>query len=134
MGIFMKYNDKVKISITGEERSKNEIVYNNIIENLKLTEEEQVKYLKNKVTNLEIEMHNKMITILLILLSIIGLTLGIGLIIMDIYILGILFVVATFVFVAIKFYLMYKKMLKITKSMEFDKIEHLRDILNMHLK
>ena len=24
----MKYNDKVKISITGEERSKNEIVYN----------------------------------------------------------------------------------------------------------
>mgnify|MGYP000031733703 FL=1 len=53
---------------------------------------------------------------------------------MDIYILGILFVVATFVFVAIKFYLMYKKMLKITKSMEFDKIEHLRDILNMHLK
>lgn len=130
----MKYNDKVKISITGEERSKNEIVYNNIIENLKLTEEEQVKYLKNKVTNLEIEMHNKMITILLILLSIIGLTLGIGLIIMDIYILGILFVVATFVFVAIKFYLMYKKILKITKSMEFDKIEHLRDILNMHLK
>ena len=130
----MKYNDKVKISITREERSKNEIVYNNIIENLKLTEEEQVKYLKNKVTNLEIEMHNKMITILLILLSIIGLTLGIGLIIMDIYILGILFVIATFVFVAIKFYLMYKKMLKITKSMEFDKIEHLRDILNMHLK
>lgn len=130
----MKYNDKVKISITGEERSKNEIVYNNIIENLKLTEEEQVKYLKNKVTNLEIEMYNKMITILLILLSIIGLTLGIGLIIMDIYILGILFVIATFVFVAIKFYLMYKKMLKITKSMEFDKIEHLRDILNMHLK
>ena len=130
----MKYNDKVKISITGEERSKNEIVYNNIIENLKLTEEEQVKYLKNKVTNLEIEMHNKMITILLILLSIIGLTLGIGLIIMDIYILGILFVIATFVFVAIKFYLMYKKMLKITKSMEFYKIEHLRDILNMHLK
>ena len=130
----MKYNDKVKISITGEERSKNEIVYNNIIENLKLTEEEQVKYLKNKVTNLEIEMHNKMITILLILLSIIGLTLGIGLIIMDIYILGILFVIATFVFVAIKFYLMYKKMLKITKSMEFDKIEHLRGILNMHLK
>ena len=130
----MKNNDKVKISITGEERSKNEIVYNNIIENLKLTEEEQVKYLKNKVTNLEIEMHNKMITILLILLSIIGLTLGIGLIIMDIYILGILFVIATFVFVAIKFYLMYKKMLKITKSMEFDKIEHLRDILNMHLK
>lgn len=130
----MKYNDKVKISITGEERSKNEIVYNNIIENLKLTEGEQVKYLKNKVTNLEIEMHNKMITILLILLSIIGLTLGIGLIIMDIYILGILFVIATFVFVAIKFYLMYKKMLKITKSMEFDKIEHLRDILNMHLK
>ena len=130
----MKYNDKVKISITGEERSKNEIVYNNIIENIKLTEEEQVKYLKNKVTNLEIEMHNKMITILLILLSIIGLTLGIGLIIMDIYILGILFVIATFVFVAIKFYLMYKKMLKITKSMEFDKIEHLRDILNMHLK
>lgn len=130
----MKYNDKVKISITGEERSKNEIVYNNIIENLKLTEEEQVKYLKNKVTNLEIEMHNKMITILLIILSIIGLTLGIGLIIMDIYILGILFVIATFVFVAIKFYLMYKKMLKITKSMEFDKIEHLRDILNMHLK
>lgn len=130
----MKYNDKVKISITGEEKSKNEIVYNNIIENLKLSEEEQVKYLKNKVTNLEIEMHNRMITVILILLSIIGLSLGISLIIMDIYILGIIFVLATFIFVAIKFYLMYKKILKISKSMEFDKIEHLRDILNMHLK
>lgn len=130
----MKSQNHVKISITGEEKSKNEIIYNNIIENLKLSEEEQVKYLKNKVTNLEIQMHNRFITLILIICSITGLSLGIALIILDIYILGILFVVITFVLVSIKFYCMYKKMLKISKSMEFDKIEHLRDILNMHLK
>ena len=63
----MNFNDKVDISINGNESSKSEIVYNNIIQNL--DKEEQVKYLKNKVTTLELEMKNKMVALILILIS-----------------------------------------------------------------
>ena len=57
--------DTVNISINGTEKSKNEIIYNNVME--ELNQEEQVKYLKSKVTRLELEMKNKMVALILIL-------------------------------------------------------------------
>ena len=54
----MKKTDfkKINIQINGEETNRNEIIYNNIISNLNLTQEEQVNYLKNKASNLELEL------------------------------------------------------------------------------
>ena len=48
-------NEELNIVINGEENSKSEIVYNNVIKNMKLTKEEQVEYLKQKVSYLELE-------------------------------------------------------------------------------
>lgn len=125
-------NEKIDISITGDENSKSEIVYNNIIQSL--NKDEQVKYLKNKVTTLELEMKNKFIALILFLITIVGFSIGIYFLIMDLYILGSLTVFLTFIGVMVRFYMMYKSVLKVTHSMEFDKIEHLRKILNMRLK
>jgi len=128
----MNFNDKVDISINGNESSKSEIVYNNIIQNL--DKEEQVKYLKNKVTTLELEMRNKMVALILILISFVGFSIGIYFLILDLYLIGTLTISLTFIGVMIRFYMMYKGIIKVTHSMEFDKVEHLRKILNTRLK
>lgn len=127
-------NEKINININGDETSKNEIVYNNIIENMKLTEKDQLNYLKSKVINLELEMKNKKLTILLALISIVGISFGCYLLIVNFYLLGILFIVATFTGVMVRSYLMFKNVLDITKSTKYDKIENLRKILDNKLK
>ena len=101
-------NEGLNIYISGEENNKNEIVYNNVVKNMKLTKEEQVEYLKHKVSQLELEMKNKMLISILCLISIVGICFGIFLIILDVYLLGIILVFGTFSGVAIRFYLMYK--------------------------
>ena len=110
----MKKNDfkKVNIQITGEENDTKEIIYNNLISNLNLTEEEQIKYLKNKAMMLEIEIKNKRLTFLLSLISIIGISLGITLLINDLYLLGIVFIAVTFIGVILRFSLMCKNMIE----------------------
>lgn len=128
----MKYNEKIDISITGDENSKSEIVYNNIIEGLK--EEEKIKYLKSKVTNLELEMKNKITFIILLLASLIGFSIGIYFLIIDLYVLGVISIFLTFIGVMIKLQLMFKNIIKVTGNMEFDRVEHLRKILNSKLK
>ena len=59
-------DDKILLKITGDESSKSEIVYNNIIDNL--GKEDQIKYLKSKVTLLEVQMKNKLIALILFLI------------------------------------------------------------------
>ena len=125
-------NEKIDISITGNEKSKNEIIYNNIMK--ELDNEQQVKYLKHKVTKLEIESKNKLVSVILILSSIIGFVIGIYFLILNLFLLGSIVIFATFIAVMIRFYMMYKSILNITHDMEFDKVEHLRKILNMRLK
>lgn len=132
----MKLKDikKINISINGDENNKSEIVYNNVIQNLGLTEEEQVKYLKTKITHLEMELKNKSLTALLTLISALGIGFGLFLMIQDLYFLGSLFVITTFVGIIVRFYLMYKNVANMYKSMEFDKIEQLRKVLNERIK
>ena len=125
-------NEKIDITINGNEKSKNEIIYNNLME--ELDKEQQVKYLKYKVTSLEIESKNKLVALILILSSIIGLAIGIYFIVSDLLILGSVVIFATYIAVMARFYMMYKSVLNITRNMEFDKVEHLRKLLNMRLK
>ncbi|MBS7021124.1 MAG: hypothetical protein KH135_04585, partial [Firmicutes bacterium] len=54
--------EPMSILIRGNEKNKNEIIYNNIVDKMdemNLTKEEQVEYLKSKVSILELETHNK---------------------------------------------------------------------------
>ena len=57
------HQPKIQVNISGEEKNKSEIVYNNVIdqmEDMKLTKAEQVQYLKTKVAALEVETRNKL--------------------------------------------------------------------------
>lgn len=132
----MKIKDfkKINISINGEEANRNEIIYNNVISNLNLTQEEQIDYLKKKATNLEMELKNRRLTTLLCFISLIGISFGVFLLIQDIYALGIAFIAITFIGVITRFSLMYKNMLNNNKSQEFDKIEQLKKLLEERLK
>lgn len=125
-------NEKIDIAINGNENSKSEIIYNNIMK--ELDKDEQVKYLKAKVTLLETEMRNKMISLFLIVGAMIGFGVGIYFLILDLYLLGTFVILLTFTAVMIRFYLMYKNIIKVTHNMEFDKVEHLRKILDNRLK
>ena len=125
-------NEKIDITINGNEKSKNEIIYNNIMQ--ELNKEQQVNYLKHKVTTLEIESKNKLVALILILSSIIGFIIGIYFVAVDLFILGSIVIFTTFTAVMIRFYMMYKSILNITRNMDFEKVEHLRKLLNMRLK
>lgn len=125
---------KINISINGDENNKTEIVYNNVIQNMNLTTEEQISYLKNKINELELENKNRMLTILLIFISLLGMGFGLFLLIYDQYALGSLFVITTFIGVIIRFYLMYKNATKLNKNIEYEKIEQIRRLLNERIK
>lgn len=125
---------KINILINGDENNKTEIVYNNVIQNLGLTEEEQIKYLKSKISELEVEKKNRTLTFLLILISIIGISFGLLLLIKDLYFLGALFIITTFIGVILRFYLMYRDVMNINKNMEYDKIEQIRKLLNDRIR
>ncbi len=132
----MKIKDpkKINIMISGDESDREEIIYNNIISNLNLTTEEQLAYLKNRNLNLELELKNRRLTALLSFISLVGITLGIILLIQNIYFLGILFILVTFIGVITRFYLMYKNMIESNKHSEFEKIEQLKKLLEERLK
>lgn len=125
---------KINISINGDELNRSEIIYNNVISNLNLTEEEQVKYLKDKATKLELEIKSRSLTILLCLISLVGIGFGIFLLMNDLYLIGSLFIVVTFVGVFIRFYLMYQNIINLTKSREFEKVDALKEILEARLR
>lgn len=127
-------NEELNIVISGEENSKSEIIYNNVIKNMKLTKEEQVEYLKQKVSYLELEMKNRNLLLLLFLLSLLGMGFGVFLVILNIYWLGIVFIFGTFLAVSFRAYTMYKSMIKIARNKDFDKVEQLRNMLNLKLK
>lgn len=132
----MKVKDmkKINIAIDGDENTKSEVVYNNVIQNLDLTNEEQINYLKTKVTYLELEMKNKNLTILLSIISLIGISFGLFLMIQDLYLLGSIFIITTFIGVVVRFYLMYKNIAHAYKNMEFEKIETIRKLINEKLR
>ena len=125
---------KINILINGDETDRSEVIYNNVISNLNLTEEEQVKYLKDKATKLELELRSRTLTMLLCIISFIGIGFGIFLLMNDLYIIGTLFIAVTFIGVIIRFYLMYQNIINKTKSREFEKVDALKEILEAKLK
>ena len=132
----MKIKDpkKINIMINGDESDREEIIYNNIVSNLGWATQEQLAYVKNGSLNLELELKNRRLTALLSFISLVGITLGIILLIQNIYFLGILFILVTFIGVITRFYLMYKNMIESNKHSEFEKIEQLKKLLEERLK
>jgi len=129
----MKKEEQINL-IINDEKTKKELIYNNVVHNLKLSNNDEVKYLKKKVFSLEEELSIRMMYTLVLLFSFITLSFGIILMAFDLYILGILMIFATFGFVILKLILSFKKALKGAKSDEFDKVDELIKTLEEKLK
>lgn len=132
----MNKNNGMNISITGEELNKSEIVYNNVVktmEELDMSKDEQIEYLKTRVANLENESKNKIFISLFILLGL-GLNIfGLYLMCSSLYTFGIVFVLVGFLVTTIKLLLTIKKYFQF-KNVKFSEVDRLKNILNSRLK
>lgn len=137
MRLMNKDYEPMSILIRGNEKNKNEIIYNNIVDKMdemNLTKEEQVEYLKSKVSILELETHNKVMMVLTILICFAFLGLGIYFVAIDFYAFGVILSFLSVCVLLVKIYQLLKSSMSITKPDNYDKIEHLREILNIRLK
>ena len=92
-------NDILNIAVSGDEKNRNEIVYNNVVysmDKLKMSKADQIEYLKMKLSTLETEYQNNMLILVTVILSLVLLCIGIYLLITNDYILGISFVLIGF--------------------------------------
>lgn len=129
--------EPISILIRGTEKNKNEIIYNNIVDKMdemNLSKEDQVEYLKSKISILESETHNKLNLMISILVCFIMLGFGIYFVATDLYLFGTLIVLLSVFILMFKMYQYFKTSMNISKPDNYDKIEHLREILNMRLK
>lgn len=126
----------MNISITGEELNKSEIIYNNVVktmEELDMSKDEQIEYLKTRVASLENDSKNKIFISLFILLGL-GLNIfGLYLMCSSLYTFGIVFVLSGFLVTTIKLLLVIKKYFQF-KNVKFSEIDRLKNILNSRLK
>ncbi len=126
----------MNIAITGEEKNKNEIVYNNVIEamdDLKMTKDEQIEYLKTKVANMENDYQSNITILIALLISILLLGLGLYLMAVDSLLLGILLVLLSFILIVGKLLLTIRKYTTI-HTKKFMEIDTLRNNLKSILK
>lgn len=129
--------EPISILIRGNEKNKNEIIYNNIVDKMdemNLSKDDQVEYLKSKISILESETHNKLSLMISILICLIMLGFGIYFVAIDLYLFGALISFLSVFVLMFKMYQSFKTSMNISKPDNYDKIEHLREILNMRLK
>lgn len=129
-------NDILNIAVSGDEKNKNEIVYNNVVDvmdRLNMSKDEQVEYLKTKITTLETDYQNNMTILFTIFLSLAFMCVGIYLLITNDYILGISFVLIGF---ALTVYKLIKALIRDRKirNKKFMELESIRNSLNSILK
>lgn len=129
----MKKEEKMTFVIDPD-KSKSDIIYDNIVSTLHLTMDEQVKYLRRKNYLLEEKLAERTKYILLFLFTFLALCFGIGLLCFDFYILGTILIIATFIFVIITLLLNFKNKAEEFRTNEFDKIDEYIDVLKSKLK
>lgn len=129
----MKNDEKINLVIQNE-KTKEELIYNNVIRNLNLSNADEVKYLKGKVCSLESELRTRMMYTLIFLFAFVTLSFGVILLAFDLYLLGIILIFATFAFVVVKLILHFRSALKVAKNDEFSKVDELKDLLEKKLK
>ena len=129
-------NDILNIAVSGDEKNKNEIVYNNVIdamEKLKMSKNDQIDYLKMKLSTLETEYQNNMMILVTLILSLIIICVGIYLLITDDYILGVTFVIIGFGATVYKLVTTLLRDRKI-RNKRFMELESIRNSLDAILK
>lgn len=126
----------LNIAISGEEKNKNEIIYNNIVEamdNLQMSKEDQIEYLKTKVSSMESEYQNNIAILVVLVISALLLGLGLYLVATEQVVLGVILVLISFILSVAKLLLTLKKYTSI-RSKKYVELESLRNNLNSILK
>lgn len=131
-----KEKSNVNIIINSKEETKSQIVYNNVITNmekLSLTKDEQLEYLKLRITELEQEHKNKLQLIILTIIFFIILTLGLFLIVDGFYTVGIIISIATFFTSIVTIYKLSRNY-KSNLEDKYEEIETIRKLISSKLK
>lgn len=131
-----KEKGSINISINSKDETKSQIVYNNVISNMDkmaLSKEEQLDYLKSRITELEQDHKNKLQIILLTIVFSVILAFGLFLIVQEFYTLGII-VSFTIFFAAIITIYKLSKNLKSNLDDRYEEIETIRKLISSRLK
>lgn len=126
----------MNIKITGEEKNKNEIIYNNVVDamdNLKMTKDEQIEYLKTKVSNMENTYQSNIMILITLIISILLLGLGLYLVATDQILLGIVLVLLGFSVIVVKLLLTLKRYTSM-RTKKYIEIDSLKENLSSILK
>ncbi len=126
----------MSIKITGEEKNKNEIIYNNVVDamdNLKMTKDEQIEYLKTKVSNMENTYQSNIMILITLIISILLLGLGLYLVATDQILLGIVLVLLGFFVIVVKLLLTLKRYTSM-RTKKYIEIDSLKENLSSILK
>lgn len=131
-----KEKGSINISINSKDETKSQIIYNNVISNMdkmSLSKDEQLDYLKSRVTELEQDHKNKLQIILLTIVFSIILAFGLFLIVEEFYTLGIIVSFAIF-FTAIVTIYKLSKNIKNNIDDKYEEIETIRKLISSRLK
>lgn len=131
-----KEKSSINININSKDETKSEIVYNNVISNMDkmdLTKEEQIDYLKLRITELEQEHKDKFQLIILSAIFTIILIFGLFLIVEDFHTLGIIISILVFITAIITTYKLSKNY-KNNLNDKYEEIETIRKLINSKLK
>ena len=131
-----KEKGSINISTNSKDETKSQIIYNNVISNMDkmaLSKEEQLDYLKSRITELEQEHKNKLQIILLTIIFSIILAFGLFLIIQEFYTLGVIISFTIFFASIITIYKLSKNF-KNNLDDKYEEIETIRKLINSKLK
>lgn len=131
-----KEKGSINININSKDETKSQIIYNNVITNMDkmdLSKDEQLDYLKSRITELEQEHKNKLQIILLTAIFAIILAFGLFLIIQEFYTLGVIISFAIFFTSIITIYRLSKNF-KSNLDDKYEEIETIRKLINSKLK
>lgn len=126
----------LNIAISGEEKNKNEIIYNNIVEameTLKMSKDDQIEYLKTKVSNMEHQYHNNVMILIVLVVSLMLMCLGLYLVATNEFLLGVALTFIGFALSIIKLLTTIRKNNTI-RNKKYIELESLRDSLSSILK
>lgn len=131
-----KEKGSINISINSKDETKSQIIYNNVISNMDkmaLSKDEQLDYLKSRVTELEQDHKNKLQIILLTIVFSIILAFGLFLIVEEFYTLGIIISFVIFFTAIITIYKLSKN-IKNSIDDKYEEIETIRKLISSRLK
>lgn len=128
--------DKMVININDKSNSKSEIVYDNVVSNMEemsLNKNDQIEYLKTRISNLEKEQKLKYDLIVLGLSSLFALIIGVTFMILNFYVIGI-FIIFTTCFVSCYHTFKLSSNQKKISLEKFEEIDEIRKYISSKLK